>query len=224
MSDLKFNSVAGAVLGSVLGVMAIGLFATGLVHSKYPDKAGYLPAVSASDLGGGPSGPVLPPDFGRLFADPAKLAAYVTHGQQVTQQCQSCHDLSAGGPNKIGPNLHDVFGRVPGTHAGFDYSDGMKNKGGHWDYLALNEFLTSPQTVVRGTKMGFAGLHNDEDRIAAIAYLRSISPNNVALPAPMPQAPAAGAAAPAAGGAPAPASAAAPASAPAATTAAPAHH
>jgi len=185
MSDLRFNAVAGAVLGSVLGVMAIGLFATGLVHSTYPDKAGYLPSVAAGDLGGGPSGPVAPPDFGRLFADPAKLASYVAHGAQVTQQCQSCHDLSAGGPNKIGPNLHDVFGRAPGSHAGFDYSDAMKNKGGHWDYLALNEFLTSPQTTVRGTKMGFAGLHNDEDRIAAIAYLRSISPNNVALPAPL---------------------------------------
>jgi cytochrome c len=200
MSDLRFNSIAGAVLGSVLGVMAIGIFANGVVHSNYPDKAGYLPEVAA-DATGGPAAPAGPPDFGRLFADPAKLADYVTRGERVTGQCQACHDLTAGGPNKIGPNLHDVFGRVPGTHPGFDYSDGMKNHGGHWDYLALNDFLRSPQTVVRGTKMGFAGLHNDEDRIAAIAYLRSISPNNVPLPAPLPETAPAGGVAPAANGA-----------------------
>ena len=218
MSDLKLNSVAGAVLGSVLGVMAIGLFANGLVHPKYPEKAGYLPEVAA-DATGGPTAPEGPPDFGRLFADQAALAAYVAKGERVIGQCQSCHDFTPGGPNRIGPNLHDVFGRVPGTHPGFDYSDAMKTHGGHWDYLALNTFLTSPQTTVRGTKMGFAGLHNTEDRTAAIAYLRSISPNNVPLPAPLPQAPAAGATPPAPGAASGSAAPSAPAPASGAATA-----
>jgi cytochrome c len=226
MSDLKLNSVAGAVLGSVLGVMAIGIFANGLVHPSYPEKAGYLPEVAA-DATGGPPAPEGPPDFGRLFADQATLATYVTKGERVVGQCQACHDFTAGGPNKIGPNLHDVFGRVPGTHPGFDYSDAMKAHGGHWDYLALNTFLTSPATTVRGTKMGFAGLHNTEDRVAAIAYLRSISPNNVPLPDPLPEAPAAGAApagggaAPAAGGA---STATTPASAPATAPVTTPHH
>jgi cytochrome c len=98
----------------------------------------------------------------------------------------------------------------------------MKAHGGHWDYLALNTFLTSPATTVRGTKMGFAGLHNTEDRVAAIAYLRSISPNNVPLPAPLPEAPAAGAA-PAAGGA-APAAGGAATSTPASAPATTPHH
>jgi cytochrome c len=35
--------------------------------------------------------------------------------------------------------------------------------------------------------MAFAGLRNDQDRVAMIAYLRSISPNTVALPAPLPE-------------------------------------
>lgn len=225
MSDLRFNSIAGAVLGSVLGVMAIGIFANGLIHPNYPEKAGYLPEV-AEDTGGGPAAPVGPPDFGRLFADQAGLAAMVTKGERVVGQCQSCHDFTAGGPNKIGPNLHDVFGRVPGTHPGFDYSDAMKAHGGHWDYLALNTFLTSPAATVRGTKMGFAGLHNTDDRVAAIAYLRSISPNNVPLPAPLPEAPAAGAA-PADGAAAPAGGAAAPAAGgttPATTTAPAPHH
>jgi cytochrome c len=36
--------------------------------------------------------------------------------------------------------------------------------------------------------MAFVGLRNDQDRVALIAFLRSISPNNVALPAPLPEA------------------------------------
>jgi cytochrome c len=58
--------------------------------------------------------------------------------------------------------------------------------------------------------MAFAGIHNDNDRVAAIAYLRSISPNNVPLPAPLPQA--------------APAAAAGTATTTATTAAAPAAH
>jgi cytochrome c len=187
--DLRTNSILGAVLGSVLGVMAIGVFASGVVHPNYPEKAGYLPEVSAEDTGaGGPAAPAGPPDFGRLFADPAQLAALVSHGQQVTQVCGACHDFTAGGPNRTGPNLHDVFGRHSASHPGFDYSDAMKAHNVTWDYLTLNDFLTSPGSVVRGTKMAFAGIHNENDRVAAIAYLRSISPNNVPLPAPLPQA------------------------------------
>jgi len=90
----------------------------------------------------------------------------------------------------------------------------MQAHGGVWDYIALNDFLLSPSRNVPGTKMAFAGVRNEQDRVALIAYLRSISPNNIALPAPLPQAapaeaaavdgaaaaPAAATAAPAAGG------------------------
>lgn len=187
--DLRTNSILGAVLGSVLGVMAIGIFASSLVHPNYPEKAGYLPEVAADEAGSaGPATPAGPPDFGRLFADQAQLAALVSHGQQVTAVCGACHDFTAGGPNRTGPNLHDVFGRHSAVHPGFSYSDAMKAHNVTWDYLTLNTFLTSPGSVVPGTRMAFAGIHNENDRVAAIAYLRSISPNNVALPAPLPAA------------------------------------
>ena len=169
-------------------------FDVDMVHPNYPAKAGYLPEVAAEDTGGGPTAPAGPPDFGRLFADPTQLAALVAHGQQVTAVCGACHDFTAGGPNRTGPDLHDVFGRHSASHPGFSYSDAMKAHNVTWDYLALNTFLTSPGTAAPGTRMAFAGLHNDNDRVAAIAYLRSISPNNVPLPAPLPQTAPAGAA------------------------------
>ena len=53
----------------------------------------------------------------------------------------------------------------------------MKALGKTWGYDELNEFLTSPKAYVAGTKMSFAGYGKADDRIATIAYLKSISPN-----------------------------------------------
>lgn len=188
MSDLRLNSILGATLASVLGVMVVGIAADAVVKPNYPEKAGYLPEVAAETGGGGPATPAGPPDFGRLFADAAQLEELIARGQRVSAQCTSCHTFDAGGANRIGPNLHDAFGRAVAGHAGFEYSEAMSAHGGSWDYLALNDFLRAPATNVRGTKMAFAGLRNDQDRVAMIAYLRSISPNNVPLPAPLPEA------------------------------------
>jgi len=198
MSDLRNNSIIGAVLGAVLGVLGVGTIAETVVHPNYPETPGYLPDV-VIEAAAGPAAPSGPPDFGRLFADPAQVAELVARGERTVAQCRSCHSFDAGGANGIGPNLADAFGRAIGSHGGYEYSEAMAGHGGAWDYLALNEFLTSPGAYVRGTKMAFAGLRNEEDRVGMIAYLRSISPNSAPLPAPFPEAaPAADAAAPAA--------------------------
>ena len=87
----------------------------------------------------------------------------------------------------------------------------LKSKQGPWNYDELNEWLYKPSAYAPGTRMGYAGLANTQQRADVIAYLRSISPNAPPLP------PAGQAAAPAA--APAAAAAAAPAAAPAAAAA-----
>ena len=188
MSDLRFNSIAGAVLASVLGVMGVGIVSEMIVESHYPEKAGFLPEVVLEAAGGGaPQAPAGPPDFGRLFADEAAVAEFVARGERVSAQCVSCHTFEAGGANRTGPNLHAVFGRAVAGVAGFEYSESMRGHGGNWDFLALNDFLQSPMSNVRGTRMTFAGLRNEQDRVAMIAYLRSQSPNAVPLPAPLPE-------------------------------------
>jgi cytochrome c len=210
----NFNAIAGAVLASVLGVMTVGTLADNLLKPHYAAKPGYLPEVIETSASGGPAQEA-PPDFGRLFADPARLQEFVTRGERGVAVCKSCHTFEAGGGNLIGPNLHDAFGRSVASHAGFAYSAAMQAHGGVWTYDTLNDYLRAPAQVVRGTNMAFAGIRNTEDRVAVIAYLRSISPSPPPLPAPLPEAPAAeGTPAPeAAKGAPtAPAPAEAPAS------------
>ncbi|MET0181740.1 MAG: c-type cytochrome, partial [Caulobacterales bacterium] len=146
-----------------------------------------------------------PPDFGTLFADPAGYAELIARGERVHGVCKSCHTFEAGGANGTGPGLHDVFGRQAATHGGFAYSDAMRAYGQQWNFETLDHFLKSPAGTVRGTKMAFAGVRNTEDRVALIAYLRSISPTQLPLPAPLPPPAAAEGAAPAEGAPSAPA-------------------
>ena len=96
-------------------------------------------------------------------------------GKTVFNVCKACHTIEAGGPNRVGPNLHGIVGRKAGTHDGFAYSDAMKNSGITWDEAKLNEYVKDPKATVPGNKMAFAGIKDDAKRADLIAYLKSES-------------------------------------------------
>ena len=96
-------------------------------------------------------------------------------GKTVFNTCKACHTIEAGGPNRVGPNLHGIVGRKAGTHDGFSYSDAMKNSGITWDEAKLNEYVKDPKATVPGNKMAFAGVKDDAKRADLIAYLASES-------------------------------------------------
>jgi len=108
-------------------------------------------------------------------ADPAA-------GEKIAAKCKACHDLSKGGPNKIGPNLWDIVGNKQAHLDNFNYSDAVKGLGGQWTYENLNKFLTKPKDYAPGTKMTFPGLPKPEDRAALLAYLRTLSDSPKPLP------------------------------------------
>lgn len=214
MSDLTFNKVAGAVLGTALAIVGLRELSAGVFATEAPAKPGYL--VEVVEASSGAPTAEAPIDWGTVLP-----TADVAAGAEVFVKCKSCHTAEAGGANGTGPNLNGVVGRKPGSHAGFAYSSGMTAfAAGHaaWDDESLSEFIKAPQKYMDGTEMTFVGLKKAEDRINLIAYLRSLG-SSLPIPAPKPvvaAAPADAATAPAADvAAPAAAAVAAPAAAPA---------
>jgi cytochrome c len=89
--------------------------------------AAALLGLSACSPGGesAPAAPAAPPKpaptaaekTAMLAALPAPYnAADLDNGRRVFARCRSCHTITEGGPDMIGPNLHGVFGRQAGTH------------------------------------------------------------------------------------------------------------
>jgi cytochrome c len=216
MDSFEFNKIAGALLGTVLFAVGLGVVAEGIYSSGAPAKPGYELPVGKSEAAAVKPAAAVPLPVLLAKADTAK-------GQAATKVCQACHNFEKGSGAKVGPSLYGIVGRPKGSAAGFDYSAGLKGKGGNWDFADLDGFLTNPKAYIAGTKMGYAGEPSPEKRADIEAYLRTLSdspvplPEAPAAPAPAPAAPAAAPAAPAPAAAPA-----APAPAPAAPAPAPA--
>lgn len=182
MDSFEWNKIAGAVLGTLIFVLVVKIAAEAIYEVPTPAKPGYVvEGVEEASTGGAAAAPAEEPlpDFGTVLAK-----ADLARGKQVSTQCEQCHDISKGGPNKIGPELWGVIGRPRATEAGFSYSTAMSSEHKAWTFEALFRYLKSPQAVVPGTKMSFAGLRSANDRINLIAFLRTQSDSPVAIPPP----------------------------------------
>ena len=188
MDSFEWNKMIGAVLGTAIFIFVVRQAAEVIYEPETPAKPGYVVEGVVESTGAAATAPVAEtmPDWGTVLP-----AADVATGKTISGRCEQCHDLSKGGPNKIGPNLYGVVDRQRATHPGFDYSGAMKAKSGNWTYDELFKFLKSPGSYIPGTKMTFAGLPREQDRINLIAYLRSNSDSPAAIPAPAPKAAAA---------------------------------
>lgn len=89
-------------------------------------------------------------------------------GESVYARCLACHALSY---DRTGPRHCGLFGRRAGTVQGFDYSDAMKRSDVVWNQKTLDRFLADPTKSMPGTSMGYAGVKDDKERTALIAYL-----------------------------------------------------
>jgi cytochrome c len=75
----------------------------------------------------------------------------------ATADCAACHIMDESQGRRSGPNLYGVVGRAAGTQTDFDYSTAMKNSGIVWTPEKLDAFLTAPQSLNPGTRMGYSG-------------------------------------------------------------------
>jgi cytochrome c len=191
MDSFEWNKILGAVLGTLLFIVALNILVDEFMKPERPQVAG-IPVAAVGTPTGGPAAEVKP-DWGSVLPT-ADLAA----GEKVHQRCLQCHVFEKGGPNKIGPNLYGVVGAKRAHEASYSYSSAMQSMGGSWGYDELDAYLANPRGVVPGTKMTFAGVSKQQDRIDLIAWMRTKADSPLAIPAPKPAA----AEAPAAGGGP----------------------
>ena len=89
-------------------------------------------------------------------------------GAAVYERCQACHSLTR---NRTGPKHCGLIGRAAGGVAGFAYSKALKESGIVWDAESLDRFLENPFKAVPGTRMGYAGVKDPQERADLIAFL-----------------------------------------------------
>ncbi|WP_439534216.1 c-type cytochrome [Polymorphobacter sp.] len=106
---------------------------------------------------------------GRVVAQPIEQSA----GAKAWIQCRACHNLAAGAPHKLGPNLHGIIGQPAGSRAGFTYSPALKTSGLVWDRATLDRWIERPSAVLKGHRMVFIGIADPARRAALIEYLAS---------------------------------------------------
>src|SRR5215470_7307501 len=173
MSSFEWNKIIASVLTAMIVAMVSGILAGQLVRPKELANPAYLPAAAEApaSTGGAQQGAAAGPEpIGPLLtkADPKK-------GEQVAKVCVQCHTFNKGGANKIGPNLWGVTEKNMAAVPGYQFSAAMEaHKNEKWDPDKLNQWLWKPQSLIKGTKMTFAGMPKAEDRADVIAYLETL--------------------------------------------------
>jgi len=200
MDSFEINKILGAVLFTLLVVMALGIVSEAIYAPAEVEKPGFVIEVAeAAAPGAAAPAAAEDPPVATLLA-----SANEKNGETISKKCAACHNFAEGAGTKVGPDLYGIIGRPIGSMQGFKYSDVIQKAaaaGDKWNYEHLYHFLKKPSADMPGTAMGFAGLPKPQDRADLIAFLRTLA----ATPEPLPAADAAPAPAEAAPAAPAPA-------------------
>ena len=94
-------------------------------------------------------------------------------GEKIYGRCFACHAIDR---DRTGPRHAGLFGRHAGSVPGFPYSPAMKKAGASgliWNDETLDRFLQSPTKFIPGTRMGYAGVKDYQERADLLAYLRA---------------------------------------------------
>ncbi len=162
------SPVKGRMVAVIL-LLAIALTVVLVIHWTKPGGEGAADTVEAP------------------AADPQPLSVYLARadlarGEAVFQRCAPCHTIAPGGPASIGPNLFGVMGSGIAARPGFAYSQALRDKGGSWDWQNASSFLHGPRFFAPGTRMGFAGVSDPQDRADLMLYLNAQG-GSLAVPA-----------------------------------------
>ena len=95
----------------------------------------------------------------------------VRGGQRYQTKCAACHSPDYNG---VGPMHRGVFGRLAGTAKGYVYSPALAKSGITWDEKTLDRWLSNPEKVAPGQRMGFS-VEDAQERADLIAHLKTLS-------------------------------------------------
>ncbi len=176
--NFENNKILAAVLCAGITAMLGGFITNKVIVPEELEKdAVEIEGAVTNAHGSAPAKPKIAEPIMALLA-----TANAEKGAKISKACAACHSFEKGGPVKQGPNLWNIVGAQKASIAGFAYSDAISEKGGNWDYDALNNFLWKPKKYISGTKMNFAGLKKPQDRADMIAWLRAQGDSQAALP------------------------------------------
>lgn len=117
---------------------------------------------------------------GKAVAEPVVAAANSMESNAAAgkktfrRKCMGCHTVGKGDANRTGPNLWGIVGKETAIAEGFRYSKPMRALGGVWGEKELMGFIAGPRTYLPDTKMTFAGLKKEKDRLNVVAYLSTL--------------------------------------------------
>jgi cytochrome c len=106
------------------------------------------------------------------IADPASGGDPLRGQELYESRCVACHSVDE---NRVGPAHQGVYGRRAGTAQEYDYSAAVKAAGLVWTDTTLNRWLTDPEKLIPGQRMGYS-VPDPKDRADLIAYLKKVSP------------------------------------------------
>jgi cytochrome c len=105
----------------------------------------------------------------------AQAAGDAARGQQLYQaKCSACHSIDYNG---VGPAHKNLFGRKAGSLPDYTYSPALQASAIVWDEKNLDKWLTNPEKLVPGQKMGFM-VPAAKERADLIAYLKQATQKN----------------------------------------------
>lgn len=101
----------------------------------------------------------------------AAAAQSAADGERDFAVCRACHQIGENAENMLGPELNGLDGRKTGSVAGYPYSDANVKSGIVWSEATFKQYIKDPQAMIKGTKMPFAGVHDQKTIDDLWAYI-----------------------------------------------------
>ncbi|MSP10504.1 MAG: cytochrome c family protein [Pelagibacteraceae bacterium] len=179
MDSFEINKIIAAILMVALLVVGLGKLSETIFYVKKPEIPGYGIQVENASIDSSNEEAAIEEKI-----DIVALMSMgdIATGEKIFKKCAACHSIIKGGENKIGPALYNVVGRKVGGIEDYKYSKALIEYNKEWTFEELNGFLTKPAGYIKGTKMSYAGLKNEEDRASVIKYLNQNSDAPIPLP------------------------------------------